>query len=233
MTLNELFKNTTYDDTLFSLFAVQLAVPAFHLAAAFAFIHMSVEGGAVLRADELAAVGIAVLRCLRVLLHGLSACGEQAVRLVPHGLRHDGRHAVILVDEPLVLAQTVAALVAVVPGGIAPTGVAALVFRVADHAVQRGVGERPALPSANAAPLKVVRDGAQTEFACGVALEHLADYGGLVLDDLKPSVDLVIAEQIVLTEQDAVFLRTLEAETGAFGQLAHLVLRDGGHDGEA
>ena len=58
-------------------------------------------------------------------------------------------------------------------------------------------------------------------------------YGGLVLDDLKPSVDLVIAEQIVLTEQDAVFLRTLEAETGAFGQLAYLVLRDGGHDGEA
>lgn len=27
----------------------------------------------------------------------------------------------------------------------------------------------------------------------GVALEYLADYGGLVLDDLKPSVDLVIA----------------------------------------
>ena len=194
---------------------------------------MPVESGAVLRADELAAVGIAVLRCLRVLLHGLSACGEQTVRFVPHGLRHDGRHAVILVDEPLVLAQTVAALVAVVPGGIAPTGVAALVFRVADHAVQRGVGERSALTSANAAPLKVVRDGAQPEVACGVALEYLADYGGLVLDDLKPSVDLVIAEQIVLTEQDAVFLRTLEAETGAFGQLAYLVLRDGGHDGEA
>ena len=54
-----------------------------------------------------------------------------------------------------------------------------------------------------------------------------------MLDDFKPPVDLVIAEQVVLTEQDAVFLRTFEAETGAFGQLAHLVLRDGGHDGEA
>ena len=136
-------------------------------------------------------------------------------------------------DDPLVLVQTVAALVAVVACRVAPPGVPALVFRVADHAVQRGVGERSALSSANAAPLEVVRDGAQTEVACGVALEHLADYGGLVLDDLKPSVDLVIAEQIVLTEQDTVFLRTLEAETGPFGQLAHLVLRDGGHDGEA
>ena len=186
-----------------------------------------------LRADQLAAVSVAVLGGLRVLLHGLSACGEQAVRLVPHLLGNDGRHAVVLVDDPLVLVQTVAALVAVVACRVAPPGVAALVFRVAYHAVECGVGEGASLPSAHAAAFEVVCDGAQTERTGGVALEHLADNGGLALDDFQPSVRLVVAEQVVLPEQDAVLLRSLEAETGPFGQLAHLVLRDGGHDGEA
>ena len=185
-----------------------------------------------LRAYQLAAVCIAVLGCLRVRLHGLSACGEQLVGLLPHGLRHDGRHAVILVDEPLVFAQTVAAFVAVVARGVPPTGIAALVFRVADHAVQRGVGERLALPSAYTAAFQVVGNGAETEVSGSVALEHLADDGGFRLDNLQSPVNLVVPEQIVLTEQHAVLLRTLKAEACAFGQLAHLVLCDGGHDGE-
>ena len=185
-----------------------------------------------LRAYQLAAVGVAVLGCLRVRLHGLSACGEQLVGLLPHGLRHDGRHAVILVDEPLVFAQTVAAFVAVVARGVPPTGIAALVFRVADHAVQRGVGERLALPSTYTAAVQVVGNGAETEVSGSVALEHLADDGGFRLDNLQSPVNLVVPEQIVLPEQHAVLLRTLKAEARAFGQLAHLVLCDGGHDGE-
>ena len=166
-------------------------------------------------------------------LHGLSARGKQTVSLLPQCFGHDGRHAVVLVHEPFIRTQAVAAFVAVVARGVPPTGIAALVFRVADHAVQRGVGERLALPSAYTAAVQIVGNGAQTKVACGVALEHLADDGGFRLDNLQSPVNLVVAEQIVLSEQHAVLLRTLKAEARALGQLAHLVLCDGGHNSES
>ena len=134
--------------------------------------------------------------------------------------------------EPFVCTQAVAAFVAVVARGVPPTGIAALVFRVADHAVQRGVGKRLALPSAYTAAVQVVGNGAKTEVPGGIALEHLTDDGGFRLDNLQSPVNLVVPEQIVLSKQHAVLLRTLKAEARALGQLAHLVLRDGGHDGE-
>ena len=134
--------------------------------------------------------------------------------------------------EPFVCTQAVAAFVAVVARGVPPTGIAALVFRVAYHAVQRGVGKRLALPSAYTAAVQVVGNGAKTEVPGGIALEHLADDGGFRLDNLQSPVNLVVPEQIVLSEQHAVLLRPLKAEARALGQLAHLVLRDGGHDGE-
>ena len=182
--------------------------------------------------DQLAAVGVAVLGCLRVRLHGLAARGEQTVSLLPQRFGHDGRHTVVLMHEPFVCTQAVAAFVAVVARGVPPTGIAALVFRVADHAVQRGVGERLALPSAYTAAVQIVGDRPKTKISGGVALEHLTDDGGFRLDNLQSPVNLVVPEQIVLPEQHAVLLRTLKAEARALGQLAHLVLRDGGHDGE-
>lgn len=47
----------------------------------------------------------------------------------------------------------------------------------------------------------------------------------------RPSV-FVVAEQVVLSEQNAVLLRPLESEVCAFGQLTHLILCDRGHDGK-
>ena len=134
--------------------------------------------------------------------------------------------------EPLVLTQAVAALVTVITGGVPPSGIAALVFRVADHAVQGGIMERTTLPSAYAAAVQIVGDRPQTEFSGGVALEYLTDDGGFRINDFQPSICLVVAEQVVLSEQNAVLLRPLESEACAFGQLTHLILCDRGHDGE-
>ena len=80
--------------------------------------------------------------------------------------------------------------------------------------------------------VQVVGDRPQTEFSGGVALEYLTDDGGFRLNDFQPSICLVVAEQVVLSEQNAVLLRSLESEACAFGQLTHLILCDRGYDGE-
>ena len=134
--------------------------------------------------------------------------------------------------DPLVLVQTIGAAVAVVARRVPPSGIAALVLGVADHAVKRRVGDRPALPAHNAAAVQIVCNRPQAQPAGDIPLEHLAHDGGLRLDDFQTAVHLVIAEQVVLTEQHTVLLRPLEAEARTFGQLAHLVLRDRGHDGQ-
>ena len=129
--------------------------------------------------------------------------------------------------------QPVGTAVAVVAGAIAPPSVAALVFGVAQHALQGGVRERLALPPADAAPVEVVGNCAQAELALDIALENLAHNGGFRLDHFQALPGLVVAIEVVLPEEDAVFLGALEAEAGAFGDFAHFVLCDGGHDGKA
>ena len=54
--------------------------------------------------------------------------------------------------------------------------------------------ERTALPSAYAAAVQVVGNGAKTEVPGGIALEYLTDDGGFQLNDFQPSICLVVAE---------------------------------------
>ena len=66
-----------------------------------------------------------------------------------------------------------------------------------------------------------------------VQLEQLAHHGSLVFVNDKAPAVLSIAKNAAVAEDNIVFYRLLVAEPDAARQLAQLVLRDAGHDGEA
>ena len=131
-----------------------------------------------------------------------------------------GREKLLLLSEHIHDAHFVADIIA-------------LVLRVGNHAGHGRVGDFFAVMVAVAFFPEQVFDLLHAVMVSSIQLEQLAHHGSLVFVNDKAPAVLSIAENAAVAENNIVFYRLLVAELDAAGQLAQLVLRDAGHDGEA
>ena len=195
-----------------------------------------VVSGAAVRAEQLAGQQVAVVASALPLFNIPAAAGEHCVGCIPQFFGHNGRydfagfifehHPFLRWEEFLLFGEHVndANLVA---------DIVALVFGVGDYAGHGGVCNTPAimvtvafLPEQGFNLLHAVLVGR-------IELEQLAHHRGFLFIDHQTLIVLAIAENAAVAQYNTVFNRLLMPEFDAAGQLAQLVLRNTGHDGQA
>ena len=173
-----------------------------------------------------------VLRPLLAGLHLPAAPLVQGVGPVPQLFRDQGGDGRVPVGGPLALLQLDFPLAAVVHGLGLPPAVPALVLGVLQDVPDGQLVEGPALPAGKALLGQALGDLPDAQALQGVEPEDLPHGLGLPLVYGEDAVLLVVAPQLAVAQDPAVFHRLAEAELQPLGELAHLILGHPGHDGQ-
>ena len=189
-----------------------------------------------MRAVQLAGQQIVVIAKILPPLDILAAAGEDSVCCVPQLLGYDGRYdfpALILEHHPLLRREKLLLFGEHIHDADLVADIIALVLRVGNHAGHGRVGDFSAVVVAVAFFPEQVFDLLHAVMVSSVQPEQLAHHGRLGFVNDEPPAVLSVSEDAAVAENNIVFYRLLVAELDAARQLAQLVLRDAGHDGEA
>ena len=111
--------------------------------------------------------------------------------------------------------------------------IVALVFGVGNHARHGGVGNFLAVVVTVSLFPEQGFQLLHGVFVGGIQLKQLPHHHGLLLVDDQASVILDVAEDAAVTQHHVLLDRLLMPKFHTGGQLSQLVLRNGGHDGQA
>ena len=185
---------------------------------------------------ELSGQEIGVIADALAVLHILTAAFENVVCLVPELLGNDSwddlaglifeHHPFLRREEFLLFGEHIHHLDLV-------AYIISLVFRIGNHIGHGRVGNLVAVEVSIAFFPEQRLDLLHGVLVGGVEFKQLSDHGGLGLVDDQPFLILSVAKNPTVAQNHILLDGLLMPELHTGGQLAKLVLRDGGHDRQA